>query len=255
MMRWLAHGFTLALALLALPAGAESIVAGLSQNRVSITADFDGSEILIYGAVKRDTPAPDGPLEVIITVEGPSTPVTIRKKDRRAGIWINTEAVEVDAAPSFYAVATTGPLSSILSQTEDLRYRITLPRVIRAVGAATEAGDPGDFIAAMQRIRLDEQRYRVLQGTVEFTEDTLFRADIVLPANLTEGEYRVRLFLTREGRVIDAQDRVIGVRKEGLERFLFNLAHEQPLIYGLLSLAMAAFAGWGASAAFRLMRA
>lgn len=255
MMRWLARGFALALVLLALPAGAESIVAGLSQNRVSITADFDGSEILIYGAVKRDTPAPDGPLEVIITVEGPSTPVTIRKKDRRAGIWINTEAVEVDAAPSFYAVATTGPLSSILSQTEDLRYRITLPRVIRAVGAATEAGDPGDFIAAMQRIRLDEQRYRVLQGTVEFTEDTLFRADIVLPANLTEGEYRVRLFLTREGRVIDVQDRVIGVRKEGLERFLFNLAHEQPLIYGLLSLALAALAGWGASAAFRLMRA
>jgi uncharacterized protein (TIGR02186 family) len=255
MMRWLTPVFTLALVLFAMPAGAESIVAGLSQNRVSITADFDGSEILIYGAVKRDTPAPDGPLEVIITVEGPSTPVTIRKKDRRAGIWINTEAVEVDAAPSFYAVATTGPLSSILSQTEDLRYRITLPRVIRAVGAATEAGDPGDFITAMQRIRLDEQRYRVLQGAVEFTEDTLFRADIVLPANLTEGEYRVRLFLTREGRVIDVQDRVIGVRKEGLERFLFNLAHEQPLIYGLLSLALAAFAGWGASAAFRLMRA
>ena len=36
----------------------ETIVSGLSQNRVSITADFDGSEILIYGAVKRETPAP-----------------------------------------------------------------------------------------------------------------------------------------------------------------------------------------------------
>ena len=60
--------------LLALPAGAESIVAGLSQNRVSITADFDGSEILIYGAVKRDTPPPEGgPLEVIVTVEGSIT--------------------------------------------------------------------------------------------------------------------------------------------------------------------------------------
>ena len=48
-----------ALLLLALPAVAEeSIVAGMSQNRVSITADFDGSEILIYGAVKRETPAP-----------------------------------------------------------------------------------------------------------------------------------------------------------------------------------------------------
>lgn len=249
-MRWAA----LALCLMAGPVAAESIVAGLSQNRVSITADFDGSEILVYGAVKRDAPAPEGTLEVIVTVEGPSTPVTIRKKDRRAGIWINTEAVHVDAAPSFYAVATTGPLRSILSETEDLRYRITLPRVIRAVGAATEAGDPAEFIDAMQRIRIEDMRYRVLQGAVEFTEETLFRADIVLPANLTEGEYRVRLFLTRGGRVIDAQDRVVGVRKEGLERFLFNLSREQPWIYGLLSLVMAAVAGWGASALFRLVR-
>lgn len=248
-MRWVAL-----LLLLAAPVQAESIVAGLSQNRVSITADFDGSEILVYGAVKRDGPAPDGPLEVIVTVEGPPTPVTIRKKDRVAGIWVNTQAVHVDAAPSFYAVATTGPLRSILSETEDLRYRITLSRAIRAVGAATEANDPATFIDAMQRIRLAERRYRVLQGAVEFTEETLFRADIVLPANLTEGEYRVRLFLTRDGRVVDAQDRVIGVRKEGLERFLFNLAHEQPLAYGLLSLLLAGLAGWGASAGFRLLR-
>ena len=248
-MRWLAL-----LLLLAAPAQAESIVAGLSQNRVSITADFDGSEILVYGAVKRDAPSPEGPLEVIVTVEGPPTPVTIRKKDRVAGIWVNTEAVHVDAAPSFYAVATTGPLRSILSETDDLRYRITLSRAIRAVGAATESNDPGTFIGAMQRIRLAERRYRVLQGAVEFTEQTLFRADIVLPANLTEGEYRVRLFLTRGGRVIDAQDRVIGVRKEGLERFLFNLAHDRPLVYGLLSLVLAGLAGWGASVGFRLMR-
>ncbi len=258
-MKWLAHlhGVTCAaiLALLPLPALAvESIVAGLSQNRVSITADFDGSEILVYGAVKRNAPAPDDPIEVIITVEGPATPVTIRKKDRRAGIWINTEAVEVDAAPSFYAVATTGPLRHILTETEDLRHRITLPRVIRAVGAATEDGGPDEFIDAMQRIRLSESRYKVLQGAVELTEQTLFRADIVLPSNLTEGEYRVRIFLTRGGRVVDAQDRVVGVRKEGLERLLFNMSREQPLIYGLLSLLMAAGAGWAASAGFRILR-
>ncbi len=252
-MRWLAA--VVALMLMALPGGAvERIVAGLSQNRVSITADFDGSEILVYGAIKRNAPAPEGPMEVIITVQGPSTPVTIRKKDRRAGIWINTEAVQVDAAPSFYAVATTGPLRQILSQTEDLRHRITLPRVIRAVGAATEAGGPDDFIDAMQRIRITEGRYRVLQGAVEFAEQTLFRADIVLPSNLTEGEYRVRIFLTRGGRVVDVQDRVVGVRKEGLERLLFNLSREQPLIYGLLSILLAAGAGWVASVGFGVLR-
>lgn len=249
----------LALALflaLSAPAAAapEAIVAGLSQNRVSITADFDGTEILIYGAVKRDAPAPQGPMEVIVTVEGPATTLTIRKKDRRAGIWINTEAVHIDAAPSFYAVATTGPLDRILSDTEDLRYRVSPTRAIRAIGLTSEAADPEGFLDALMRIRLNEDRFRLQQGSVEFVEDTLFRADILLPANLTEGEYKVRILLTRNGKVIDIQDRVVGVRKEGLERFLNNLAHQMPLIYGLLSLALAGLAGWGASAAFAMLR-
>ena len=246
------------LLLLALPATAdETIVAGMSQNRVSITADFDGSEILIYGAVKRETPAPTdrGALEVIITVEGPSTPVTVRRKGRVAGIWVNTDSVLVDLAPSFYAVATTGPLNHILSDTDNLRYGITIERVIRAVGITEEADKAGEFLLGLLRVRTNEGRYRVLQGRVELTEETLFRTDVILPANLTEGEYKVRLFLLREKRVIATQERVIGVRKEGLERFIFNLAQQQPLLYGLISLAMAALAGWGASAAFRFVRA
>jgi uncharacterized protein (TIGR02186 family) len=243
---------------LGLPAAAEeTIVAGMSQNRVSITADFDGSEILIYGAVRREAPPPEGagPLEVIVTVEGPSTPVTVRRKARVAGIWVNNASVTVDSAPSFYAVATTGPLDHILSDTDNLRHGITIERVIRAIGITEEADKAGEFLLGLLRVRSNEGRYRILQGEVELTEETLFRSDVVLPANLTEGEYKVRLFLLRDTRVIATQERVIGVRKEGLERFIFNLAREQPLIYGLISLVLAAAAGWGASAAFRLARA
>ena len=64
----------------------------------------------------------------------------------------------------------------------------------------------------------------------------------------------MRLFLLRNKHVVASQEKVIGVRKEGLERFVFNLAKQQPLVYGLVSLVLAAVAGWGASAAFRLIR-
>jgi len=241
---------------LALPGFAqEEIVSGLSQNRVSITANFDGSEILIYGAVRRMAPPPgDSLLQVIVTVEGPSRPLVIRRKERVAGIWINNAAVTIDAAPSFYAVATTGPIDAILDETENLRHRITIDRVIRAVGISAEAAEAPDFVTALGRIRLAEDRYRLQEGTVQLTAETLFRADIVLPANLTEGNYRVRIFLTRDGKVVDLQERRIGVQKAGLERFLFILAHERPLVYGMLALVLAALAGWGASAAFRLIR-
>lgn len=236
-------------------AAAEDIVAGLSQNRVSITADFDGSEILIYGAVKREEPIPAGaPLNVIITVEGPSTPLTIRKKERRFGIWVNTEAVQIGRAPSFYAVATTGPLDQILSETENLRHQITIPRAIRSVGISDQAQDAPGFVEALQRIRAQDGLYRVDTRTIRLTEETLFRTDVILPANLTEGAYRVRIFLTRDGNVVDHIERRINVRKEGLERFLFNLSREQPLVYGLLSLLIAVAAGYGASTIFRLVK-
>ena len=56
------------LMLLAAPlqAATEEVVLGLSQSRVSITTNFDGSNILIFGAIKRETPLPENDLHVII---------------------------------------------------------------------------------------------------------------------------------------------------------------------------------------------
>ena len=245
----------LALALAA-PASAESIVAGLSQAQVEITANFSGEEILVYGAVRRDAPPPGGPpLEVIVTVEGPQAPLVVRKKERVWGIWVNAEAVSIDEAPSFYAIASTGPLARILSETEDLRNQITIPRAIRAVGITSEAMNAPGFVDALIRLRQQDGRYTLNEGGVTLTDETLFRADVALPSNLTEGTYRVRLFLTRGGVVVDAQERAIEVQKEGVERWIFNLSREQPLVYGVLSLIIALVAGWAASAVFRLFRA
>ena len=231
----------------------ESIVAGLSQNEVSITANFDGSEILVFGAVHRSTPLPEGdPLEVIITIEGPDRPVTVRRMDRRYGIWMNTEAVEVDAAPTFYAVATTNPFRDVISNTEDLRHRISIPRAIRAVGTDTE--HQHDFTEAVIRIRTDDGLYQVLEGTVTLRDETLFDTSFRMPANLVEGDYIARIFLTRGRAVVSSYETDISVRKVGLERIIYTLAHERPLVYGLLSLAIAIAAGWLASAVFRYIR-
>ena len=93
-----------------------------------------------------------------------------------------------------------------------------------------------------------------MPGGVELSEDTLFATSLSLPANLVEGDYTARIFLTRGGAVVDQYDTIIDVRKVGLERWIYNLAHQRPLIYGLLSLFIAIVAGWAASAVFRYIR-
>ncbi|MGR3511205.1 MAG: TIGR02186 family protein [Paracoccaceae bacterium] len=237
----------------ALPVTAEEVVVGLSQNRISITTNFDGSEILIFGAVKReDRIREDAPLHVVMTISGPSEAVNVRRKERRFGIWINIDTVEVDQAPSFYAVETTGPWRDVLSDVEDLRNHISIRRAIRSVGAEIEGSS--DFTDALIRIREGDRRYQTNIGSITFEEQTLFNATVRLPANLTEGDYRARFFLTRNGRIVDSYETTIPVQKVGLERLLFRMSRDTPFLYGLMSIAIAIAAGWGASAAFRLMR-
>lgn len=239
---------------LALPLKAEEIVADLSQSRVGITVNFDGSEIIVYGAVSRDAPAPEGPLDVIVTIEGPSTPVVVRRKSNVLGIWVNTDSVSIDHAPAFYAVASTRPLDEILSLSEDLRYRITLPQTVRTLGVAHDDDDSPDFREALIRLREKSGAYVLGDHQVQLTRNVLIRADVVLPANLTEGMFRARVFLLRGGHVVAQEETAIEVHKEGIERILHRLALDQPLIYGLLSLAVAIFAGWFASALFTWIR-
>lgn len=244
----------LALLLPAPASRAEEVVLGLSTDRVAITTSFDGSEILIFGAVKREAPIQDIPLDVVITVAGPSHPVLVRRKAHRYGIWVNTDAVEVDSAPSFYAVATTGPLKDVLTDTEDLRHRISIGRAIRSVGAPENITDAAHFTEALIRIRRESGLYQELAGKVALDQQTLFRTAISMPADLTEGEYSARIFLTRSGEVVSQYETNINVRKVGMERWLYQLSRQQPILYGLLSLAIAILAGWGASAGFTLLK-
>lgn len=233
----------------------ENIIAGLSQNRVSITTTFVGSEILIFGAVKREVAVPEGTLDVVVVVEGPGSEITVRKKDKRAGIWINTEAAVLRDVPSFYAIETSRSFSDIVPIEVDRAQRISVPNVIGVsenVGALGEA-EVAAFRDAVVRIRSDAGLYAVDEGGVSLSEATLFETRVQLPSNLTEGDYNARIYLMRGGAVVAQHVAQIDVRKVGLERWLYMLAHEHSLIYAFMSLAIAIAAGWGASAAFRMI--
>jgi len=239
--------------LIAFPLNAgEEIVADLSQNRVGISATFDGSRILVFGAISRDAPAPDsGPMQVVISVSGPHQPVTIRRKDKRAGIiWVNSASALIDDAPSFYSVATTVPLAQAISVAGDVEYKVSIPRAISSIGTQIATGHAAEFTEALIRIRSGNGLYQVHEGAVELMSETLFRTEIDLPSNLTAGEYTARILITRDQQVVDVFETKLDIHKVGIERWLYTLAHENAMYYGLMSLFIAIAAGWMASAVF-----
>ena len=72
-----------------------------------------------------------------------------------------------------------------------------------------------------------------------------------VPANVPRGQYNVQVYLFRNGTVESAQSTPLYVDQTGLERRLFNFAHQSPWTYGISTVAMAALLGWLSSLIFR----
>jgi uncharacterized protein (TIGR02186 family) len=232
---------------------AELVVASLSQHDVALTTGFAGSEIFVYGAVRRTDPGPEpeGKLDILITVTGPLEPVVVRRKERHFGIWTNGPSVEVDAAPSFYVVASSGGFRETITWTDDLRFRVGLDYAITLIDAPAWVDNREEYRLAVARVREAEGLYSVLPNSVRIIENTLFETRVELPADLIEGDYTARVFLVRDRRVLDVFTDTIEVRRAPLGRFIYLAAREHAALYGAASLALALAAGWLASAFFR----
>lgn len=224
---------------------AQPLVADLSQHLVAITAGFTGADIVMFGAT-------DGPGDVVVVVTGPPKPTVVRRKGRLAGIWVNRESMLFADAPTFYGVVSSKPIDEILAPNLLDRYQIGVDH-IRLLPPNPEArrDDIPEFREALVRAHQRDGLYSAEPGKVTFLGERLFRARMVLPAKVATGTYRVQVFLVREGQVVTVQTTPLLVSKVGFGADVFDFAHRDAPIYGLLAILMAAAAGWTAAAAFR----
>ena len=81
----------------------------------------------------------------------------------------------------------------------------------------------------------------------------LLTASLVILTGLgvARGQYNAEVYLFRNGTVEAAQSSPLFIDQIGMERRVFNLAHQWPLFYGLAAVLMAAFLGWLSSVLFR----
>jgi uncharacterized protein (TIGR02186 family) len=240
------------LCLLTSPALAEDLVSGLSQDQIQITSNYAGTNIVVFGAIESPDTSPDaGARDVAVVVRGPETDFDVRRKVRLAGIWINRDKITLYGMPTYYYAASTRPLSKLASADTLAQYQLGLPNLTprRESTHSPRKGEP--FRLAAIRARERERLYAEAPSGVEFLGYSLFRVRIPIPATAPRGEYTVEVYLVRGGTVVSAQTTPLFVEQIGLERRLFNFAHDQPLSYGLATVLMAMLFGWGSSFLFR----
>ncbi|OJX81770.1 TIGR02186 family protein [Magnetospirillum sp. 64-120] len=223
---------------------ADPLVADLSKHLVAITTGFAGTDVLLFGAV-------DGEGEVVVVVRGPSKAEIIRRKDRQAGIWINSGNAQVEAAPSFYRVASTRPLTEIAPTAVLDRHQIGLDHLDLSIDTSDSGADQATYRDALMRLKQKKGLYGEKVEQIGFMSHRLFRTELHFPANVPVGTYLVEVYLMQDGDVVSAQTTPLVISKIGIGADVFDFAHQQAAAYGLIAIALAAAAGWLAAVAFK----
>jgi uncharacterized protein (TIGR02186 family) len=231
-------------ALAAVPARADLVVADLSSHSIAITTGFTGASVVLFGAT-------DGLADVVAVVRGPERDVTVWERGKVAGIWANTDSVTFVGMPSFYAVAATRPLAEALSPGAASLYRIGTDNLKFETKASTDPERAKLFAHALVDVRKRAGVFSPGHEKISFLGDRLFRTTFFFPASIPTGTYIVEVFLVRDKDVVGGQTTPLVVSKVGVDAAVFNFAQDNALAYGAIAVIMAVMAGWIASLPFR----
>ncbi len=222
------------------------LVAALSQAEVEVTTGFTGATLTIFGATGE--PIGPGADEVLILVRGPTRPLVVRRKVRMAGlIWVNGPSAEFSQVPGFYALAGTRPAWQILPEPVRQANGIGLDALpLESTGARGPA-----FRAALLDLERASGLWSEEGAGVEIRGARLFSMRLDLPASVPTGDYRVEVLLVRSRRIAAREELGFRVERVGLADRIATVAELQPVLYGLVSVLLAALAGWVGSVLFR----
>jgi uncharacterized protein (TIGR02186 family) len=242
----------LLLAPLIVGAAPPKLVPDVSQNQIEIRYSFTGAELLLFGAIiyPGGRPPREG-VDIAVVLKGPVRPLIAREKQKVAGIWMNVESARFRSAPSFYAVASSRPLSKLVDERTSAIYELGLDNLQLSPGTGAAVDVQRRFESGLIDLMRRHQLYFEDPAGVRISEGVLYRARLSIPARVPVGDYTAETFLIQDGRVIAGAVREVRIEKLGFERFVATAADRWSFAYGLTAVTLSLLLGWAGSALFR----
>jgi uncharacterized protein (TIGR02186 family) len=216
---------------------AAPIISGISTNKININTDFDGAQILLFGAKAFSG-------DVVVSVRGPKKNYFLTKKSQFLGIWYNGVKVNLQDIYSYYSLHSTYNSSKLdqqlLSDLELGKNNINFNFKEDHVSQNDKSNFKIFFLNELEKQNL----YDMGANKVDFLDETLFKVMLKFPESISRGVYSVDIYLIDDGSLISFQTIPIYVKHNGLSAKIFDFAYDNSLFYALIAIFIALFTGW-----------
>jgi len=225
-----------------------NLVADLSQDNVKISTNFLGAKILLFGAydgIQGD--------DIIVVVSGPKGLVTVQKKEKVLGVWVNTKKINYINAPKYLYIASNRDINEILNYKTRKISEIGLNNlnVRMQPGKNISTKEEEIWRKALTRNMLKSKLWSLDENSVKLNKNALFRTYVALPSNVPTGIFNVKILHYRNNKLISKERSTINVSKSGMSAEIYNIAQNYSTLYGIFAVVLAVLIGWITNVIFR----
>ncbi len=213
---------------------------GIASNHIDVTVGFDGSSVELFGD-RRDKKA-----VVAIVIEGPEKNVTIWKKAKIMGTWVNFHYVKFTKIPTYYNYAISAdniskPLAKAMMQNA-IGHDALFNKVNDDKNKSRD--DIIVFQDALLQKNYDLGVFFEKSAEINFINDNFFHVSFKIPPSAPTGDYKIHSFLIKNGNVVNHITSDLKVEQVGLNAFIYKSAQSYSFIYALICIFIALLAGW-----------
>jgi hypothetical protein len=234
-------GWLLLLAVLLFPCQAMAI--HVTPEGVLIGATYNGKDLYVTGEIPADE-------EAVVQVVGSSSEAEFKQLGKVAGIfWMTVAHLSISEAPTAYLIYLPNQVSRWRQQQDarwgglDMDFGALLPKVKIEPEPEDKAAVFGEFL----KLKTHDGLYQLVDNGVSYDAPKdgkkQFRARIYIPAKIPVASYQVVVTRLKDGVKTGVETGEFHMKEEGFPALISNMAFNHSLLYGILAVAIAIFAG------------
>lgn len=214
------------------------LAVNLAEDHVDITTGFNGAHLVLFGTKGKKG-------DIAVVLRGPKRDAVVRRKSNIFGAWVNKSWIRFKDVPELYKVALSGKEQDLLPPDILKEEKIGLTSL--RFDPAREGIDADKlklFQDALIRNRQADGLFPTEPSKVKMINDQFFKVEFYITANVPTGDYVIETYLIENQKIVDKELLNLRIAQIGFGAMIYKFAHSYYFSYAILTLLIAAFAGW-----------
>jgi hypothetical protein len=225
------------------------IIPGIA-NAIQVTPEemlvgttFNGQDLLVTGTIGADEDA-------VVQIVGNSSEAEFKQNGKVGGIlWMTVAHLAVGDTPSAYFVYLPDSISTWRESKDERWFKLNFDfnSLLAQVKITPEPEDKAKVFNEFLQLKTHDGLYQVVNNGVSYEEvkdgKKQFHARIHVPAKMPVARYDIKVSRVKNGDIATTEKGEFCLKQSGFPLLISNLAFNHSLIFGILAVAIAIFAG------------